>query len=169
MGDGVLSFYRIKQFYWSITSKISERDLEYVKNNLWEKQYQLFLKLSKQEQYHSMKVAKDVEKECEQQKIDSKELIMVALLHDIGKIYKRLNVFSKSIMVISNKITQGKIRNIKCSKNIEVYFNHGNIGYELLKNSDISKRSLYLIKNHHNDSITDDMELNILRKCDSNN
>ena len=169
MGDGILSFYRIKQFYWSITSKISEKDLEYVKNNLRKNQYQLFLKLSKQEQYHSMKVAKDVEKECMQQKIDSKELIMVALLHDIGKIYKRLNVFSKSIMVISNKITQGKIRKIKCSKNIEVYFNHGNIGYELLKNSDISKRALYLIKNHHNDNITDDMELNILRKCDSNN
>lgn len=169
MGDGNLNFYRVKQFYWSITSKIDEKGLEYVKNNLNAKEYKLFLRLSKQEQYHSMKVAKDVEQECLKLKIESKELIMIALLHDIGKIYKKLNVFDKSIMVLADKITSGKIRNIKHSKKTEVYFNHGIIGYELLKNSGINERALYLIKNHHNDRIKDDMELNILRKCDGNN
>jgi len=168
VGDENLNFYRIKQFYWSIISGVNEKDLQYVKNNLYENEYKLFLKLSRQEQYHSIKVAKDIEKECLDKEIDSKELIMIALLHDIGKTYKKLNVFNKSIMVLADKITKGKIRNIKHSKNIEVYFNHGNIGYELLKNLDINERALYLIKNHHNDRIVDDIELNILKKCDGN-
>lgn len=163
-----MKFYRIKQFFWSITAKMSIEELNYVKDYLTNYQYELFLRLSTQEQKHSFKVAKDVQNECRKLNIDKEELIKVALLHDIGKIYRRLNVIDKSILVLGDKITRGKIRSINNINKVEVYFNHGSIGFELLKDSGISERSLYLIKNHHNDFINDD-DLKILMKCDSKN
>ena len=169
MGDVIMNFYRIKQFFWSLTAKIDEKDFNYLKKNLNNKELQLFLKLSKQEQKHSVKVARDVEIECKKRKSKPGELVKISLLHDIGKIYKKLNVIDKSILVLADRITNGNIRKINRLKKIEVYFNHGAIGYEILKNSGISERALYLIKNHHNNNIIGDMELNILRKCDSNN
>lgn len=163
-----MNFYRIKQFFWSITAKISIEDINYVQQHLNNNQYELFLKLSEQEQKHSIKVAQDVQEECRKLNIQGEELIKIALLHDIGKIYKTLNVVDKSVMVLADKFTFGKVRKISNLKKVNVYFNHGTIGYEMLKDSGLSERALYLIKNHHSD-IIDDEELNILKKCDSNN
>ncbi len=163
-----MNFYRIKQFFWSITAKINNEDINYIRRYLNESEYVLFIKLSIQEQKHSVRVARDVQKECQMLHIAEDELIKTALLHDIGKIYKKLNAIDKSIMVLADKFTKGKIRNLKASKKIKVYFDHAAIGYEILKNSGLSDKALYLIKNHHND-IIDNEELNILKRCDSNN
>lgn len=163
-----MNYYRIKQFFWSITAKISIEELSYVKKYLNTKEYELFLRLSVQDQKHSVKVAMDVEKECTRLNIDGKELIKTALLHDIGKVYKKLNVIDKSMLVLADKFTSGRIRNITSSKKIDVYYNHGNIGFEILKNYGLSERSLYLIKNHHS-NINGDLELEILKRCDSDN
>jgi putative nucleotidyltransferase with HDIG domain len=143
-------------------------DINYIKRYLNESEYELFLRLSEQEQKHSVKVAMDVQRECRRLHISENDLIKTALLHDIGKIYIRLNAIDKSIMVLADKFTRGKIRKLKNSKKIRVYFDHGTIGCEMLKNSGLSDRVLYLIKNHHND-IIDDEELDILKRCDSNN
>ncbi|MGE5628739.1 MAG: HDIG domain-containing metalloprotein [Solirubrobacterales bacterium] len=163
-----MKFYRIKQFFWSITAKISIDELNYVKYHLNSKEFELFLMLSVQDQKHSVKVAKDVERECTRLHLHREELIKTALLHDIGKIYIRLNAIDKSILVLADKFTSGRIRNIRNSKKIDVYYNHGNIGFEILKSYGLSERAMYLIKNHHSD-IKGDLELEILRSCDGKN
>jgi putative nucleotidyltransferase with HDIG domain len=91
---------------------------------------------------------------------------MAALLHDIGKIEGKLNLIDKSILVVLDRITKGKIKEFKNLKKVDIYYNHPDKGYNILKNFDYNDRFLYLIRNHHNKSIKD-KELEVLIKCDS--
>ncbi|WP_443663696.1 HD domain-containing protein, partial [Clostridium sp.] len=163
-----LSLYRIKQFYRSLVAKINDKDVDFLKIHLKNYELKLFNQLPKYEQKHCINVARDVEIKCTQKKIQSFELIKVALLHDIGKIYSTMNPIDKSIMVVLNKITNGKIRVYNKFKNVNIYYNHGEIGYEILKQYGYDDRFLFLVKNHHN-NIMDDIELNILKECDDKN
>lgn len=165
-----MSLYRVKQFYWSITSKIDSEDKMLIDKylNIYEKQ--LLSNLSVYEQKHSVNVARDIIKECKKNKLYSETLIKAALLHDIGKANKKLNPVEKSIFVMLNKLSDGKLRKYKSIKKIHVYYNHGDIGYNILKKANkYDERFLYLIKNHHNDFITGDKELELLMACDSKN
>jgi putative nucleotidyltransferase with HDIG domain len=165
-------FYRIKQFYTYINAKITEEDKKYLNKNLNSVELELFKKLSKNEQKHCINVAYCIEKACREydNHINLQRLIKAALLHDIGKSCKRLNVFEKSIIVVLDNFTKGAIKRYENFPKIGVYYNHGEMGYEILKKYNCYEdKLLYLIRNHHNDSIKDDIELNILKKCDSNN
>ena len=52
---------RVKQFYINVSDNMSEKDYEYVKEILNNQELELFLKLSKSEQKHSVRIAKDIE------------------------------------------------------------------------------------------------------------
>ena len=108
---------RVKQFYINVTDKMTEKDYEYVKEILNNKELELFLRLSKSEQKHSVRIAKDIESVIENNNTNDEDiiknrdlLIRGALLHDIGKSVKRLNVIDKSIIVILNKLTDGQLK-----------------------------------------------------------
>ncbi|MBU3161729.1 HDIG domain-containing protein [Clostridium frigoris] len=164
-----MSLYRIKQFYRSMVAKIEDKDVDFLKNHLKTYELLLFNQLPIYEQKHCINVARDVELTCTRKKIQSLFLIKVALLHDIGKIYSTMNPIDKAIMVILSKITNGKIRMYSKFKNVNMYYNHGEIGCKLLKQYGYDDRFLFLIKNHHNNNIIDDIELNILKECDDKN
>lgn len=160
--------YRVKQFFWSLDTRMDRDDIEYAKSNLSASQHELFSRLSRQEQKHSIKVAREVEEECAREGIEPDDMVRVALLHDVGKLNARLNPIDKSLLVLGDKLSGGRIRNLGWRK-VDVYFNHGAMGRELLKGMGLSERSLYLIENHHNREIEGDRELDILRRCDSRN
>lgn len=160
--------YRVKQFFWSLDTRIGKEDIEYVARNLCEKEYELFSRLSKQEKKHSIKVARDVDSECLREGTCAGEMTKIALLHDIGKLKGRLNSIDKSILVIADKVSKGRIRSLSLKK-VDVYFNHGLMGSELLRDCGLSERALFLIENHHNHLIECDRELDILMRCDSMN
>ena len=150
---------RVKQFYINVTDKMTKKDYDFVKSILTNKELELFMKLSKSEQKHCVRIAKDIENI-----IDNKEtkdydilnnknlLIKSALLHDIGKSRKRLNVIDKSIIVILNKLTNGKLKNIEKSKKIQCYYNHSIYGYEILKDMIDNEIILDIVKNHHSNN-----------------
>jgi putative nucleotidyltransferase with HDIG domain len=165
----MMSLYRVKQFYLSMVSKINDEDIDFLKMYLETYELQLFHQLPTYEQKHCINVARDVKKTSYQRKLQSKTLIKVALLHDIGKIYNSMNPIDKSIMVIMNNITHGKIRAYKKNKNVNIYYNHGDIGYNLLKKYGYDDRFLFLVKNHHNNKIVKDIELDLLKECDDRN
>lgn len=165
-----MSIYRIKQFYWSITAKIDSKDIELINKYLSKKEQDLFKKLSEYEQKHCVNVTRDIIKYCDKNKIDSSNLIRAALLHDIGKIYNKLNPIEKSLVVMIDNVSKGKLKKFKRLQKVDVYYNHAEKGYKLLKSfGSYEERFLYLIKNHHNDYIIGDKELDILKKCDSMN
>ena len=147
---------RVKQFYINISDKMTENDYDYAREILNDEEFDLFLKLSKSEQKHSIRIAKDIEFVIENEKTSDKDilnnkelLIRASLLHDIGKSRKRLNVIDKSIIVILNKLTNGKLKNIKKSQKIQCYYNHSEYGYEILKDMVKEELILDIIRNHH--------------------
>lgn len=150
---------RVKQFYINVTDVMKKDDYEYVKSILNKEEYDLFTKLLKSEQKHSVRNAKDIEYAIDNNLVNSDEiinnrdiLVKAALVHDIGKIRKRLNVFDKSIIVILNKLTKGKLRNVERSKKVQCYYNHSQYSYEILKEMNEDQLLLDIVKNHHNEN-----------------
>jgi putative nucleotidyltransferase with HDIG domain len=165
-----MSLYRVKQFYWSMTSKLDLMDIELINKFLNTEEKELFNSISTYEQKHSVKVAMDVIKLCEANNIKNDNLIKVALLHDIGKSYKKLNPVEKSLVVMLDNISKGKLKKFKNLEQVDVYYNHADKGYNILKNKGkYDERFLYLIKNHHNTYVIGDKELDMLKICDSKN
>jgi uncharacterized domain HDIG len=164
-----MDFYRVKQFYWSINPKITNEDLDFLNSNLNRSELKLFYKLPTYDQKHSIKVAYDVKYVCKKNNIDCKLLMKAALLHDIGKLHKKLNIIDKSIMVLVDNITKGGVKRFSNIKKINVYYNHGKIGKDILKDYNYDQKLLYLIENHHNYNVKGNIELDILRMCDDRN
>lgn len=165
-----MSIYRIKQFYWALNCKIDEEDIKFIDKYLNSTERKLFRSLAKYEQKHCINVAQSISNAYEYKNKEDEIFIKAALLHDIGKVYKKLNVIEKSLMVMLDSITKGKIKKFDNIDKINVYYNHPDKGYEILKNSgDYDEKFLYLVKNHHNDNIIGDKKLDILKKCDSKN
>lgn len=160
-----MSLYRIKQFYWAVTSIISSTDKDFLKEYLNANEINLFAKLAVYEQKHSIRIAQDIKKICS----TNERLIKVALLHDIGKINKSLNLLEKSLMVILDNLFKDKMKKYENIKIIDSYYNHGENGYKILKGYGYDERFLYLVKNHHNNDIIGDKELNILKQYDNQN
>lgn len=162
--------YRIKQFIWALTAHITHSDEEFIMEYLNKNEINIFNEMSDMDKKHSINTARDVKEACISKKINENMMIKVALLHDIGKSMYKMNVIEKSIVVLLNKFSKGNIKkysNIKC---INIYYNHANIGYEILKKFDYSELFLFLIKNHHNsDIISNKEELDILQYCDKKN
>lgn len=164
-----MSLYRVKQFYRSMVSRINDEDIDFIKMYLEPYELQLFNQLPKYDQKHCINVARDLKLTCNQRNLKYQKLIKVALLHDIGKIYNSMNPIYKSIMVIMHNITKGKMKLYKNIKNVNVYYNHGDIGYNLLRKYGYDDRFLFLVKNHHNNNIIEDKELDLLKECDNRN
>ncbi len=165
---------RVRQFYVNVTDKMSKSDIEYVKDRLDDNEGNLFFKLLKSEQKHSVRIARDIEAIIENDEVDDEEitynkdkLIKIALLHDVGKARKKLNVIDKSIIVILAKITDHKLKNVKFSKKVQCYYNHSEYGYEILKDIVDDERMLYIIRNHHSE--LDDKMINFFQIIDDKN
>lgn len=165
---------RVKQFYINATDLMISKDYEYVKIHLNNEEYDLFKKILKSEQKHSVRIAKEIEYIIENNLVDDIDiiqsknlLIKTALLHDVGKSKQKVNIIEKSIIVILNKLTKGNLKNFKKSKKIQCYYNHSEYSYILLK--DIIKDDLILsiIRNHHKN--TDNKLTNFFKQIDDNN
>lgn len=165
---------RIKQFIRSITAKITEDDKKFISEYLNKYEKELIYKLQTCDIKHCVNVAKDIRLNESEEKviemgINYNELIKSALLHDIGKTYKPLNPIDKSILVLSNKFTKGKIRKYEDkSKKVYIYFNHGKEGYKILKKNDYDEEFLMVVRDHHEYSISNNW-LEIIRKYDDMN
>jgi len=165
---------RVKQFYINATDLMKNEDYDYVKRKLNNEEYKLFNKILKSEQKHSVRIAKEIEYIIDNNLIDdidiieSKNLLVkAALLHDIGKSKQKVNIIEKSIIVILNKLTRGRLKEIKKSKKIQCYYNHSEYSYNLLKDIIEEDLILSIIKEHHKN--TDNKFINFFKKIDDNN
>lgn len=167
-------FYRVKQFIWGFISLYKKVDYDYVKKYLNKEELLLFDKLKVNDKHHCIRVCKDAisfnEKLKEDEKLEEVKLGRAALLHDIGKGILHLSLFDKSIIVILDKITKGKIRRYKNNKKINIYYNHPKEGYEILKSKGYSKEILEVVRDHHkNIHGQDNKFLQIISYCDNKN
>lgn len=163
---------RVKQFFLSFFSEIKDEDVNFVNTYLDEFEKNVFFKLKKNEQKHSVRVAKLVilisREKNEYNKIKLDRIIRAALLHDIGKSLKRINIIQKVFMVLVNKRFGERIRKMNRFEFVDSYYNHGELSYNILKDHIKDNKLLFLIKNHHS-NIKGDAELDLLRYCDDRN
>lgn len=168
--------YRVKQFYWDISCRFKDPDYEFISKYLTLEELELFKKLSISEQFHCIRVANTAIIEGKNiyklDKDDINKLIKICLLHDIGKIQCRVNVFEKSIFVICNKLLKNKlILFSNKSKKINTYYYHPERGADILSEIGYDDDILYVIRNHHKQKgiDTDNIFLNILKYSDNIN
>lgn len=195
--------YRVKQFIWGLTAKLSKDDRAFVNRYLDEYESMLFFKLPRNEQVHSIKVATAVieesrryekwnkvkdnsqhktiegmQQEAEAHKqLKSAEnnlqeeidiyLIKAAFLHDIGKINSGLNIVTKSILVIMDKLSPKLLTKLTRIKFVNTYYNHPEIAIGYLPEA--NDKVKYYIRNHHNYALNNDEKLKIIQKSDSKN
>lgn len=162
--------YRVKQFYLAMTAKVSEEERDFVRFYLSAQEQDLFEKLQVSEQKHCINVAMDIQEEIIAGDKNKAYLIRLGLLHDIGKTYAGLNPIDKSIIVILDKLTNGKLKKYSKYKKINSYYNHGKIGSKILRElGGYSGWFLEMIENHHMENINNNPLLGVLQKHDSNN
>lgn len=166
--------YRIKQFYWALESLFIKDDFEILSKYLNSFELNLFMKTSKSERNHSIRVCKAAMKFIKDEgisNIDEYIMCKCALLHDIGKSQVKLNIFYKSIFVIINSITCGKFLKYNKNEKILNYYNHPQIGAKLLENINSKDPEVVdCVRYHHSkEMITKNMYLEILVMCDNCN
>jgi hypothetical protein len=150
-----------------MTVRLSKEDISLVHKYLNIYESKLLFRLPRNEQVHSIKVARDVLEECNKLGIVDKSLIKAAFLHDIGKIDSGLNIINKSIIVIFNKLMpKVLLKSIKL-KVMYAYYHHPEMAIGHLEHRD--DKLEYYILNHHNYDIKDDKMLKIIQEADSKN
>ena len=168
--------YRIKQFYWAISSFFTKVDEEYLTRYLNKEERALFDNMTKADRQHSIRVAKDAEayykslmKYTENMDISKEEIIKLSLLHDIGKQVYPLNFINKSLVVLLGKFTKNKIKKFSKFDPVYIYYYHPKEGVRLLKDLGYSSDFLYAIENHHEHSVEETLPLRILKYADNRN
>jgi putative nucleotidyltransferase with HDIG domain len=167
-----MAFYRIKQFIWGFTSLFKDIDYEYISKFLNDDEIKVFNKLKHNDKHHCIRVCKDSIKMRKELNIDVDvyKLGKAALLHDVGKSIRPLSLMEKSMVVLLDKTTKGKIKKYDNIKQIDIYYNHPKIGQEILKKFNYDKEFLQVVRYHHNkNKIKDNDILNIISACDDKN
>ena len=123
-------FYRIKQFVSAVTAKITQEDVDFVRTYLGQSERELFFRLKPYEQKHCIEVATKLKRMTH----NDREMIRLGLLHDVGKTVYPLNPIEKSIIVVLDRISRGKIKKYSNCKMVKCYYEHPHIGYHLMKN-----------------------------------
>lgn len=162
---------RIKQFYLSVFDKINQDDIYFIDKYLSQKEKNVFFKLSKSEQKHSVRVAKALEVDFSNiinSSFDKDTMVKIGLLHDIGKMVSRINPIEKSLLVLLDLFTKGKLRRYSTLKKVKVFYYHGELGSNILKDLGYSEKFINVIKNHHNLKYKD-YDVILLRNVDDKN
>ncbi|MBE6052248.1 MAG: HDIG domain-containing protein [Clostridium sp.] len=162
--------YRIKQFLWGVTAWFKPLDEEIINKYLNEDEKKIFLKLSLSEQQHSIRVCKDALKKNAELNVNRYKMAKIALLHDVGKINGKLNIIEKSVIVILDKLTRGRLRKYDYNKKIDIYYNHPQKSVKILKEiNQYDKEFLEAIEKHHYKYKGNNIYLKIIKECDDNN
>lgn len=160
--------YRVKQFIWACVAPLKSIDYNLLNRYLTKKEKRLFRQLKVSEQQHSIRVCnKALEMNNNSYDIDKGKMAKIALLHDVGKGSCSLNIFEKSIIVVLDKLTKGKIEEVN-NKKIDIYYNHPHESVKMLRKiNKYDDEFLEAIEKHHTKNHVDNKYLEILIKCDN--
>ena len=152
--------YRISQFWRNIRAEpLSAKSIQYVSSILNQGQLDLFLQLPTEDQAHSYGVMSSLQESGE----GNHDLMVAALLHDIGKIRTPVSVWERSMVVLVERGMPAKAEKYAAGspngrkRAFVVKTQHPAWGAELAQQADCSKMTISLIKRHH-ELVMDELE-----------
>lgn len=96
--------YRARQLWHALTATPAPQDLDLARQALTSAQLELFLKLQPNEQAHSLQIYRQL---CDQSPVDE-DLLVAALLHDVGKTAYPLRPWERAWIVIVKSVLPAK-------------------------------------------------------------
>ena len=96
--------YRARQFWYALTAAPAPEDLDLARRSLSPSLMELFLQQQPNEQAHSLHIYHRL---CEQKPVDE-DLLVAALLHDVGKISYPLRPWERAWIVIARSVLPAK-------------------------------------------------------------
>lgn len=156
---------RIRQFFRAFFAVVTEKDRDFVKKHLSKSGEKLFFEMAVFDQYHALAVAKTI---ANFNYLGDREfLIRLALLHDVGR--RNTSIFDKVFAVLFNAVSKKFALFLsKYFRFLYVYYNHPQIGANLLKNAGFAKEA-EIICHHHENVENPSIELMLLKQADDMN
>ncbi|MGL5648664.1 MAG: HD domain-containing protein [Clostridium sp.] len=166
--------YRVQQFIWAISTAFKKVDYKFISKYLDRDEVEVFKRLKVSEQHHSIRVCNDafrISKKYNNGKVDKNRLGKMALLHDVGKSEKPLNVIDKSMIVILDKLSKGRLRKHCNIAKIDSYYNHPKKSVSILSElKGYDKDFLEVIGRHHEKiNEEENLYLKIIKESDDLN
>jgi len=163
-------FYRLKQFWFALLSKMTEDDRLYVHQHLNQREAAIFFTLPEYEQKHGVVVARKLLEEAAGIRgLDQRKLVRLGLLHDVGKSAARLSIFDKGLLVILHRFAPPVYNYLADHgmKKFYVHKHHGEVGAQLLSKIGESRDIIEEIKRHDRPYAEHDVYLKLLDLVDS--
>jgi hypothetical protein len=95
--------YRVRQFWRIAFLETDHTELEQARERLTLAQWELFSQLPPAEQAHALRMLQKLLKQGE----DQPDLLVAALLHDVGKLFYRLKPIERAGVVMAQAISPG--------------------------------------------------------------
>ena len=149
--------YRVRQFWRTITAKPDPLELEEALALLTPSQAVLFSSLQPGEQYHALEMVHKLVDQGESQP----DLLVAALLHDVGKLRYKMNPLERAVVVLVRRLSPETARQWGSppSKGWEslpgwrkpfvVAEQHDTWGAEMAHQAGVSPMAEDLIRRHH--------------------
>lgn len=144
-------FYRVNQFSNALLAgSLSQDEIYIIQELLTSEQERLFLRMERGEQKHSLRVLHTLIDEGE----NTHDLLVAALLHDIGKIRSPLRIWEKVLIVLGKAFFPEHVKRWERSNRNDwrrpfvVAKTHPQWGAEMASNMGASPRTIALIRRH---------------------
>jgi len=150
--------YRLRQFIRALVAKPTKEEILIVNQTLSPELQKKFYQLQSSEQKHSIEILKKLEAQGEK----DPDLLMAALLHDVGKCLFPLRLWERVMIVLGqalfpnmvSKWGQGNVDGWE--RPFVIARQHAEWGADLAKSAGASPLTVYLIRRHQDSLNIDD-------------
>ncbi len=143
--------YRVRQFFRALTAPLVREDPTPVERTLTPRQRALFFRMSPADQRHSLAVYRALEREGPQ----PHDLLVAALLHDVGKAAAPMPLWVRVAVVLLDRLAPRLLDRLAAGeaqgwrRPFAVYRRHAEIGARWAAEAGCSPRAVALIRRHH--------------------